>query len=203
MGLGRPSTNLCAKQPHLAIRGDGQMHRHRFRLLSSAVLALGVPAILSACGGPGAAASTATTSTAPSIVISGAPSSGSSSSATVATSVATLSTASAQSGSATIAAVTTSSGAVTTTAATPLPAGGGQTYVVTGTGTESLRLRKTPDGAIVSRLADGTVLTAVGDAPQQAGSYTWIHVKTTKGVEGWVASAYLVAATPSPPKGGE
>ena len=86
-------------------------------------------------------------------------------------------------------------------AASPNPTAGrlagtpasGQNLVVSGTGKSGLKLRASPDGKVVMLLTEGTALVGLGDQ-QKSGDYTWLHVRTTKGVEGWVASSYVAAA---------
>jgi hypothetical protein len=88
----------------------------------------------------------------------------------------------------------TVSAAVTTTST-------GGAYTVTGTGGVPLVLRQSPNGAKIKDVPAGGVVTALGDPTQQAGAYTWIHVKTANGDVGWVATQFLAggpAATPLP-----
>lgn len=66
---------------------------------------------------------------------------------------------------------------------------------VTGTGSVGLRLRDAPNGTPVEVVADGAMLTAVGDPTQQAGGSTWVHVKTADGRTGWVAAQYVRTAS--------
>ena len=71
---------------------------------------------------------------------------------------------------------------------------GGQTFVVSGTGTSGLFLREdhSTSSQTIATLPDGTKVEVIGPDFQD-GSRTWKNVKTDKG-EGWVASDFLVAA---------
>ena len=78
--------------------------------------------------------------------------------------------------------------------AAPAGAEGGQTFVVSGTGTSGLFLREdhSTSSQTIATLPDGTKVEVIGPDFQD-GSRTWKNVKTDKG-EGWVASDFLVAA---------
>ena len=101
-------------------------------------------------------------------------------------------------------ALTPAPGSTPQAAVSPSPAPGGlagtpaagQNLVVNGTGKSGLKLRASPDGKVVMLLNEGTALVGLGDQ-QKSGDYTWLHVRTTKGVEGWVASSYVAAAPTS------
>jgi uncharacterized protein YraI len=58
-----------------------------------------------------------------------------------------------------------------------------------------LRMRDTAGlgGAILECLSAGTALTVLDDSGVSADGYTWTRVSLSAGVEGWVASAYLIS----------
>lgn len=73
--------------------------------------------------------------------------------------------------------------------------GGGQFFVVTGTGTEGLFLRSEPrvdPATLIGTLPEGTRIEATGET-QNDGTREWRKVRTDLG-EGWVASDFLQAA---------
>lgn len=159
-------------------------------------LLVGLPLVLGACGGGSSAAAGVTPTATASIQIIGTPApSGASSAATTSTSqlVAAL-TVSATSSAASSAASSASTLSTATTAATT-----GAAYTVTGTGNVGLRLRQTPNGSKITDVPAGGVVTALGEPTQQAGGYTWIHVKTAKGETGWVATQFLAGGPPGTP----
>lgn len=172
------------------------MRRLRLGLIPVVLI---LPLTLAACGGGSSAKAGVTPTATASIEIIGTPAASSGSTVTgsqtgVASSGLTVSTQRQSS-------ATTSAATVATSVAT------GAAYTVSGTGNVGLRLRQAPNGAKITDLPAGTVVTAIGDAPQQAGGYTWIHIKTAKGASGWVATQYLaggaVAGTPTAPAGGQ
>jgi hypothetical protein len=58
-----------------------------------------------------------------------------------------------------------------------------------------LRLRNAPDldeSKVIDRLAIGTQMTILG-GPNPSDGYTWYHIRTNDGREGWVAGENLVA----------
>jgi hypothetical protein len=70
--------------------------------------------------------------------------------------------------------------------------GSRKTAVVTGTGdVGGLSLRKTPNGELIDKLLDGTVVELLGES-QTAVGLEWKKVRDPKGREGWVAGQYLI-----------
>jgi len=56
-----------------------------------------------------------------------------------------------------------------------------------------LRVRDEPNGNRIGLLDDGAIVEAVGEDAQSAGGFTWLKVRAEQGgLEGWVASEYLV-----------
>ncbi len=82
------------------------------------------------------------------------------------------------------------------TATSPPASGGrfstGQTVVVTGTGKDRLAFREGPGRKypIQRTIKDGVKLTVIG-GPKEADGYTWWHLRTPKGYEGWAVEDYL------------
>ena len=81
--------------------------------------------------------------------------------------------------------------------ATPAPPSGGrfstgQTVVVTGTGKDRLAFREGPGKKypIQRTIKDGVKLTVIG-GPEKADGFTWWHLRTPKGYEGWAVEDYL------------
>lgn len=75
------------------------------------------------------------------------------------------------------------------------PAGGGQAFVVTGTGTEGLFLRTEPrvdPATLIGTLPEGTRVEVTGET-QNDGTREWRKVRTDQG-EGWVAAEFLQPA---------
>jgi hypothetical protein len=72
--------------------------------------------------------------------------------------------------------------------------GGGEFYVVSGTGVEGLRLRAAPvDGAMLATLPEGTRVETLGN--EHIGpNYVWYKVRGPEGQEGWVAIDWLQPA---------
>ena len=68
--------------------------------------------------------------------------------------------------------------------------------IVDGTSGNGLTLRDTPGGSEVAILQDGTILTLLDDAPQQANDFTWRYVRLVGGDEGWVAVEFLTIRAP-------
>ncbi len=68
----------------------------------------------------------------------------------------------------------------------------GQVVIVTGTGKDRLALREGPgtDYGMIKAIKDGVKLTVIG-GPKQADGYTWWHLRTPKGIEGWAVEKYL------------
>jgi hypothetical protein len=68
----------------------------------------------------------------------------------------------------------------------------GATVVVQGTLGGGLNLRDEPStySKVVINVKDGTVLTVL-DGPRDADDYTWWHLKTSDGKEGWGAANWL------------
>ena len=163
------------------------MRLSRFQVLP--VLAA-VPLLLAACGGGGngsAAAGVTPTATA-SIEIIGTPAPAGGNTIT--------SNSGTASSSAGLTIRATGSSVIANTAATSSTTG--STYTVTGTGGSNLVLRQAPNGTKIGDVPAGGVVTSLGDPTQQAGSYTWLHVKTAKGQQGWVATKYLSGGIASP-----
>ena len=72
------------------------------------------------------------------------------------------------------------------------PEAGRKTAVVTGTAdVGGLSLRKTPNGELIDKLPDGTVVELLGES-QSAVGLEWKKVRDPKGREGWVAGQYLI-----------
>lgn len=68
--------------------------------------------------------------------------------------------------------------------------------VVEGTSGNGLRMRDAPQGAEVSVLPEGTLLTVLEDAPVSAGDIIWRKVRSVGGEEGWVAEDFLTIRAP-------
>jgi len=68
--------------------------------------------------------------------------------------------------------------------------GTGQRVRVYNTGGVGLRLRREPDGQILERFPDGTVLEVVGP-DRQVGGRTWKNVRRPGNSSGWSAAEYL------------
>jgi hypothetical protein len=68
--------------------------------------------------------------------------------------------------------------------------------VVEGTSGNGLRLRDAPNGAELVVLPEGTLLTVLDDAPEQAGEFTWRKVRAVGGEEGWVVQDFLTVRSP-------
>lgn len=68
--------------------------------------------------------------------------------------------------------------------------------VVEGTSGNGLRLRDAPNGAELVVLPEGTLLTVLEDAPQQAADFTWRKVRAVGGEEGWVVQDFLTIRAP-------
>jgi len=151
---------------------------------------LALPLVLGACGGGSSAAAGVTPTATASIQIIGTPA------PSIASSTAFTSTS--DSASALTISATGSASTVSSAVTTALT---GAAYTVSGTGGIPLVLRQSPNGAKIKDVPAGGVVTALGDPTQQAGAYTWIHVKTANGDVGWVATQFLAggpAATPLP-----
>ena len=83
---------------------------------------------------------------------------------------------------------------------TTAPAAQTQTVYVTNTGGQGLTLRRTPGGAPITGLPDGTALTLTAEE-QPVGDRLWRKVRDAQGREGWVATEFLsaeAAGGPSP-----
>jgi beta-lactamase class A len=77
----------------------------------------------------------------------------------------------------------------TTTPQTPTP---DLPYaVVTNTRGVGLTVRDVPDGGEVTIVPDGTILTLLPDSAVLASGFTWQHVRTPGGEEGWAAVDFL------------
>lgn len=68
--------------------------------------------------------------------------------------------------------------------------------IVEGTSGNGLTLRTVPGGDEISVLPDGSVLTVLNDAPQEANGFTWRKVRVVGGDEGWVAEDFLTIRAP-------
>ena len=67
---------------------------------------------------------------------------------------------------------------------------------VTGVGPTGLRVRYSPDGTVMGRIAEGTAVFVV-DGPVVVGETTWYRViSTVDRLEGWVAAEYLAPTEP-------
>jgi hypothetical protein len=72
------------------------------------------------------------------------------------------------------------------------PGVGRKTAIVTGSDSfGGLALRKTPNGELIERLPDGTVVELLGETKSEAG-YEWQRVRDPKNREGWLANQYLI-----------
>ena len=71
----------------------------------------------------------------------------------------------------------------------------GTAYVIANTGGDNLNLRRTPStGAeIVARLAEGDRVTEIGPAQTVEGRQ-WRNIRTSDGIDGWVASEFTQVA---------
>lgn len=155
------------------------------RRLSVLLVAL----VLAGCGSSGAAPSTAA-SPAPSVTASARPP--------------VTALAAAPSTATDLATATPPASPVARATNTPLPAPApaatpGAALAVAGTGRSGLKLRDQPNGKVLQVLPEGARLQAQGDQ-QQAAGYTWIHVRTADGKDGWVAAPFVAAppaATPT------
>jgi hypothetical protein len=70
----------------------------------------------------------------------------------------------------------------------------GQQFMVAGTGGEGIVLRVSPGGERIDVYREGTHLERLA-RPQEVDGVTWLHVRMSDGVEGWVAAQYT---TPVP-----
>lgn len=72
----------------------------------------------------------------------------------------------------------------------------GDRFVVTGTGSLSLRVHSSPglDAPIVARLAEGAVVILDDDPAVEEDGERWLQIKTAR-VQGWAAARYLVRET--------
>ncbi|MCB9433157.1 MAG: hypothetical protein H6668_14365 [Ardenticatenaceae bacterium] len=68
--------------------------------------------------------------------------------------------------------------------------------IVDGTSGNGLTLRDVPGGAEMEILPDGTILTLLEDAPQEANGFAWRKVRLIGGDEGWVAEDFLTIRAP-------
>lgn len=68
--------------------------------------------------------------------------------------------------------------------------------VVEGTSGNGLRMRDAPQGAELSVLPEGTLLTVLEDAPIASGDIVWRKVRAVGGEEGWVAEDFLTVRGP-------
>lgn len=68
--------------------------------------------------------------------------------------------------------------------------------IVEGTSGNGLTLRDVPGGTEITILPDGSVLTVLDDAPEEAGGFTWRRVRLVGGDEGWVAEDFLTIRAP-------
>lgn len=170
------------------------MRLSRFHVLP---VVAALPLLLAACGGGGSAAAGVTPTATASIEIIGTPAPAAGGSATSSSGTSTSSPALTISASAS----STGSAAAATSRTT------GSTYTVTGTGGSNLVLRQSPNGTKIGDVPAGGVVTSLGEPTQQAGSYTWMHVKMANGKQGWVATKFLsggaAAPTATPLPGGQ
>ncbi len=63
--------------------------------------------------------------------------------------------------------------------------------IVDGTAGSGLTLREAPGGADLAILPDGSILTLLDDAPQEANGFIWRSVRTVAREEGWVVEDFL------------
>lgn len=63
--------------------------------------------------------------------------------------------------------------------------------IVDGTSGSGLTLRDAPGGADITILPDGTILTLLDDAAQEANGFIWRSVRTVAQDEGWVVEDFL------------
>ncbi len=61
-------------------------------------------------------------------------------------------------------------------------------------------LRAAPgfDQEIITSVLNGTLIQILSDAPTEANSVPWLHIRLPDGREGWMLQSALVAATPAP-----
>ncbi len=68
--------------------------------------------------------------------------------------------------------------------------------LVMDVGRTGLRVRYSPDGTVMGRIAEGTAVIVV-DGPVVVGETTWYRViSTADWLEGWVVSTYLAPSAP-------
>ncbi len=78
---------------------------------------------------------------------------------------------------------------------TPTPTPTPWLLTVFGVGRNGLRVRDSPDGLLVDKLPEGTVVMITG-GPIESGGYTWYHVDAPEmGLDGWAASTFLTSTT--------
>jgi hypothetical protein len=182
------------------LEGDDDVRLSRYHVLTAIAA---VPLVLAACGGGGgngsgtAAAGVTPTATA-SIEIIGTPAPAGGS---------TVTTSSGNAASSTALTISASAGSTSGSATAATSSAAGSTYTVTGTGGSNLVLRQAPNGTKIGDVPAGGVVTSLGEPTQQAGSYTWMHVKMANGQQGWVATKFLsggaAAPTATPLPGGQ
>ena len=63
--------------------------------------------------------------------------------------------------------------------------------IVDGTSGSGLTLRDAPGGADVAILPDGSILTLLDDAPEEANGFIWRSVRSVAREEGWVVEDFL------------
>ncbi len=83
--------------------------------------------------------------------------------------------------------------ATSTPTVTPTPTATPWIMVVVNVGDTGLRVRYSPDGTVMGRIAEGVAVMVV-DGPVVVGETTWYHViSTVDRLEGWVAAEYLAS----------
>lgn len=91
--------------------------------------------------------------------------------------------------------VAPSTGASTAPSASGAPAGAGKAYVIANTGGDNLNMRSSASASaeVVARLAPGDQIVEIGPVANADGR-EWRHVRTSDGIEGWVASEFTAPA---------
>lgn len=88
-----------------------------------------------------------------------------------------------------------STGASAAPSGSGAPTGAGKAYVIANTGGDNVNMRATASASaeIVARLAPGDQIVEIGPVANADGR-EWRHVRTSDGIEGWVASEFTAPA---------
>lgn len=86
-------------------------------------------------------------------------------------------------------------GAGTAPSASGAPNGAGKAFVIANTGGDNVNMRSSASAAadVVARLAPGDQIVEIGPVAN-ADDREWRHVRTSDGIEGWVASEFTAPA---------